>query len=123
MEFSEYYSALRHNPLFDDLSENQFEQLFKITKELRLNAVTHLVREGDASTDVYIIIEGQVDVLKQEHAIARLGPGDAIGEIALFDRGSRSASVQAVSYVRLLSIAFEELRILAEKDLHFNKVM
>ncbi|MFT3817415.1 MAG: cyclic nucleotide-binding domain-containing protein [Rubrivivax sp.] len=68
-----------------------------------------LVREGDEPAELLIIESGRARVLKRgaagdEHAINHLGPGDSIGEMALFDRAPRSASVRAQGPVRTLAL-------------------
>lgn len=79
-----------------------------------------LVREGEAPTDLLVIEQGQARVLKRgakgdEHTINRVGPGDPIGEMALFDRVPRSASVRADGPVRVLVLPLEPIVQLAER--------
>lgn len=78
-----------------------------------------LVREGDAPRELFIIAQGQAQVLKRgaqgiEHPINRLGPGDSIGEMALFDRVPRSATVRAEGPVRSLALPLSSIVQLAE---------
>lgn len=78
-----------------------------------------LVREGDAPQELFIIAQGHAQVLKRgaqgdEHPINRLGPGDSIGEMALFDRVPRSATVRAEGPVRSLALPLSNIVRLAE---------
>lgn len=62
----------------------------------------NLVHELDPSLDLLVIASGSARVLKRgatsdEHEINQPGAGDSIGEMALFDRVSRSASVNATA--------------------------
>lgn len=73
-----------------------------------------VVREGDPSDDLLIVESGQAQVLKRgaagdEHAINRVGPGDSIGEMALFDRVPRSATVRASGTVRTLVLPLDHV--------------
>lgn len=66
-----------------------------------------LVREGDMPEDLLIVEQGHAQVIKRganggEHVINRVGPGDSIGEMALFDLVPRSATVRAEGPVRSL---------------------
>ena len=66
-----------------------------------------IVRAGYPARELMIIERGAARVLKRgasggEHTINRLGAGDSIGEMALFDRVPRSATVRAAGPVRTL---------------------
>ena len=68
-----------------------------------------LVREHEPSDTLLIIEQGRARVLKRgaagdEHLLNELGPGDSIGEMALFDRVPRSATVRAAGPVRTLQL-------------------
>jgi CRP-like cAMP-binding protein/membrane protease YdiL (CAAX protease family) len=78
-----------------------------------------LVREGDMPEELLIIEHGEAQVLKRgangaEHLINRVGPGDSIGEMALFDLVPRSATVRAEGPVRGLSLPLADIVHLAE---------
>ncbi|SEB03774.1 cyclic nucleotide-binding domain-containing protein [Variovorax sp. YR216] len=78
-----------------------------------------LVREGDTPEELLVIEHGQAQVLKRgangdEHLINRVGPGDSIGEMALFDIVPRSATVRAEGPVRGLSLPLSDIVHLAE---------
>lgn len=68
-----------------------------------------LFREGDRPDAWYIVLEGQLAVLKQDPKtqefmpIAALGPGQTVGEMSLVDQAARSASIQASVPTRLLA--------------------
>jgi len=55
------------------------------------------VSEGETGREVFLIEAGEVEVFKAQDrfVIARLGPGEAVGTLALVDREPRSASVRA----------------------------
>ncbi len=73
---------------------------------------TVLVREGDPGDSLCIIVEGVVDILKDDHVVAQLKAGDYFGELSLIDGEPRSATVVAVEDVVLLTLsssAFDSL--------------
>jgi len=120
---------LREHPLFNHLSDQQLEQLVQIGKEITLKPNEFLIHEGEAATNFFIVIEGTLDVIKsninhqKSYSIAHLAKGDTIGEMALIDQGSRSASVKADTTVLLLEILIKDLRNLAEHDSSFNAIL
>jgi NADH:ubiquinone reductase (H+-translocating) len=66
-------------------------------------------REGDRGDWLYIVTEGEVDVLRTEpgggeQPVRRLGAGDCFGEIALVSDSDRSATVRAVSATSVLAV-------------------
>ncbi len=67
-----------------------------------------IVREGEEGNCMYVIQAGQVEVLRQsgeeEVRLAVLGAGDFFGEMAIFEREVRSASVRALGDVRVLTV-------------------
>ncbi|MFN0183632.1 MAG: cyclic nucleotide-binding domain-containing protein, partial [Aquabacterium sp.] len=73
-----------------------------------------LVREGDVPLDLLVIEHGTASVLKRGaggelHAINQVAAGDSIGEMALFDRVPRSASVRAMGPVRCLMLPLDHI--------------
>lgn len=77
-----------------------------------VSAGTVFLVEGETSRSMYLIRAGRARVYKTYQdtkiLIAQLGPGDICGEMALFDSGSRSASVEAVTDVTLVVIDADE---------------
>jgi CRP/FNR family transcriptional regulator len=67
-----------------------------------------IIRQGDVGDCMYVIQEGQVEVLQEkdgkEVRLAVLGAGDFFGEMALFEREVRSATVRALGQVRVLTV-------------------
>ena len=67
-----------------------------------------IIRQGDTGDFMYEILDGQVDVLQErggeEVRLARLKKGDFFGEMAIFEREKRSATVRAHGQVRVLTV-------------------
>lgn len=77
-----------------------------------------LVREGDPADELLVLEQGRAAVLVRsgggaQHEVNRLQPGDSIGEMALFDRVPRSATVRAVGAVRVLALPLDDIVQLA----------
>ena len=64
--------------------------------------------QGDLGTEMYIILEGEVHILKhianESHVLSRLEKGDFFGEMALLESAPRTADAIAQSDVKLLTI-------------------
>lgn len=69
-----------------------------------------LLREGQRGDAMFIIKQGEVEILKDFQSVAKLGPGDLFGEMALLNQAARNATVRVCSKVqlyRLNRLAFE----------------
>jgi len=86
------------NPLFANLSDHDRHHLFLITKRKSKRANRIVVKQGDFGDQMYVILEGKVQVSVQisedeEVVLGYLGSSEAFGEIALFDEQERTATV------------------------------
>jgi len=77
---------------------------------------TVLVRQGEPADAVYFVLQGElrayITAAEKESTLATLQPGDMFGEVALLDRGPRSASVAANQnsvLLRLSAAAFGQI--------------
>jgi CRP/FNR family cyclic AMP-dependent transcriptional regulator len=87
--------------IFSDLKPKQLELVYQLCKEMIFEKGEIIVEEQSPSTEIYIIMEGEVDVVVgpqgKSRRIALLQKGQTFGEIALVDQGLRSASVRCIS--------------------------
>ncbi len=87
-----------------------------------------IVRQGEIGDCMYVIQEGQVEVLVEQHGkdvrLAVRGRGEIIGEMAIFEREVRSATVRAMGHVRALTLDKRTLlrRIQEDPSLAFHIV-
>ena len=67
-----------------------------------------IIAEGDVGDCMYVIQSGRVEAVTgsgvDEHRVAVLEGGDFFGEMALFDKEVRSATVRAMGEARVLTI-------------------
>ncbi|HSE15035.1 MAG TPA: cyclic nucleotide-binding domain-containing protein [Candidatus Deferrimicrobium sp.] len=67
-----------------------------------------IVRQGDVGECMYFIQAGKVEVIRESDGkdvkLAELGQGEFFGEMALFEKGVRSATVRPLGEVRVLSV-------------------
>lgn len=97
--------ALRHVPLFAGLSASDVAAITRPARAETAAAGDVLCREGAPGHDFFVIVEGEAKVDRGGRVVAQLGPGDSFGELALLDRGPRSATVTAETDMRLLRLA------------------
>jgi CRP-like cAMP-binding protein len=115
MEKQSELDFLRKQPLLEGLSDEQISFLIQNSKEENFQPNQHIIEEGDANTDIYIIKEGQVDVLKmdQENSclvlINKLAKGETFGEMSFMDGSPRSATIKAAKFSTLIKLSKTDL--------------
>ncbi|HEX2850730.1 MAG TPA: cyclic nucleotide-binding domain-containing protein [Acidimicrobiales bacterium] len=70
-------------------------------RKLREGSV--LTQEGDAGDDLYLLLDGVVSVAVNGEVLAELGPGALVGERAVLEGGTRTATITAVTPCRVAS--------------------
>jgi NADH:ubiquinone reductase (H+-translocating) len=78
-------------------------------RPMRFEPGQSIVRQGEVGQTLYVIRTGEVEVVRQEgdgteHPLARLGPGDHFGEVAVFQGSRRNATVRALTPVEVLAM-------------------
>jgi signal transduction histidine kinase len=112
-------SFLMKVPLFADLPESDLEQLSRLVEHVHLATGDTLFEEGTPGDRVYVVQEGQLEVVKassgREVLLAVRGPGEVIGEMALLEQTPHMATVRARTDSLLLAIHQDQLdRLLSD---------
>ena len=113
---------LREIGLFGALADDVLSMLSSQLKQLRFSAGATIFSEGDAAREMYVVLDGEVEVLKNSkkgrvQRVALLGPNDTFGEMSIIDMQPRSATVRALGPAHLLKISTEEMDALYRHDL------
>lgn len=109
--------------LFGGLDETTLSLLSRELPSRLVEAGEVVVREGETATDMFVVIGGELEVVKRAHdgndlRVALFGPGDWFGEMAIVDVQPRSATVRALAPTMVLSMGAEEVdRLLYRRDL------
>jgi CRP/FNR family cyclic AMP-dependent transcriptional regulator len=103
-------SRLKSLPLFQDVPDDELAQIATFAQEVMVDEGRELVREGDFSYEFMAIEEGQAEVSRHGEHVADLGPGDFFGEIGLLEKTLRTATVQAKTPMRLVTLTGWDLK-------------
>jgi CRP/FNR family transcriptional regulator, cyclic AMP receptor protein len=100
---------LRTVSLFTEASEPDLAALWLRLTEKKLRPRELLFREGDPGEEMFLVRSGTIVISKHvtgrvEQVLLRLGPGEFFGEISLFDKLPRSATVQAETASVLMAL-------------------
>ncbi|GAA4432343.1 hypothetical protein GCM10023169_38000 [Georgenia halophila] len=85
----------------------------------RLPTGTTVTVQGEPGEDLYLVLDGVLDVDVDDRTVGRVGPGAVLGERALLEGGLRTSTVRASTPVRLAvaaagTVDLDKLRAVAE---------
>jgi CRP/FNR family cyclic AMP-dependent transcriptional regulator len=107
---------LRKVPLFADLDATHLQSILKVTEVKSAPKNSVLFSQGDRGDSLYLILSGRVKALLyaedgRELILAVLGPGEIVGEMALFDlEEQRSATVVAAEDSEFLHLSGQQFK-------------
>ncbi len=106
----------RSEPVFDAAMLKQLEDELPGATVVRFTEGTRIMREGQAGSSMYVVLEGRVSVGIDRRIVEKMGAGGVFGEMALIDQSPRSASAVARTDCKLLSINRPTLMKLVNAD-------
>jgi CRP-like cAMP-binding protein len=107
----ERFEALQRIPLFSELNQRQLKRIARDVEERTFNEGTSIVQQGEMSgIGFYLLAEGDASVVVDGQQVAKLGPGDHFGELALITGSTRTATVTALTPVRCLELSARDFR-------------
>ncbi|MBN1856082.1 MAG: Crp/Fnr family transcriptional regulator [Dehalococcoidia bacterium] len=112
-EHPEIVTVLRSSEAFSSLDAVELGELASVCKEITRSAGELVFREGGRPHSLFIVSHGRIKVLKhssrgKEHIIGFFGPGEMVGEVAVFEERPYPASAEAVENSRLIRILRED---------------
>jgi CRP/FNR family transcriptional regulator, cyclic AMP receptor protein len=108
--------ALKRAPLFEGLSKKELTELARVTEDLEIGAGEVLCKEGDIGQEFFVIVEGETDVTTNGKRVAARGGGDFVGEIALLEETTRTATVTAKTPLRVFVLTRQDFRHLVREN-------
>ena len=108
-----YRAEVAEMPLFRDLSSAEMDLLLARLVPLEVAAGETIIHQGAKPGQVeqfYVVRSGSVEVERDGERLARLGAGEAFGEIALLLDVPRTATITALEPTRLLALEAHDFR-------------
>ena len=93
---------LRGVSLFSACSNRELARIASLADEVEVPKGRAFIRQGEVGREFFVIVDGEAKVSLPGKRAKAVGPGTALGELALFDQAPRSATVSAESDMRLL---------------------
>jgi len=106
--------VLRGVPLFANAEDGFLQRLSEEFTTRTYREGETITEEGEPGRTFLVIDTGTATVTVHGEEVGRLGPGDALGEMALIDKSARSATVRADSEVHAFQLPVWSFRPLIE---------
>ena len=109
---------LQNLQLFEGLDERELEKLSRWATDLDFAAGRRIFDQGEVAWEFFVILEGEVEVMRGSDTLAVLHQGDFFGEMALEAGDRRNASVVAKTPVRLAVMLGRDFKEMGEEMPH-----
>jgi len=98
----------------------QLSQLFRNSEFfIRYKAGDSVFKEGEPGDQMYVVLEGEVDIIVHDKVVETVGVDNFLGEMALIDTRPRSATAIAKTDCRLAPINQNRFKFLIQQTPHF----
>jgi CRP/FNR family cyclic AMP-dependent transcriptional regulator len=110
-----FLNMLREEMIFSFLDNEDIEKIASFFELVNYPANTTVFKEGDPGDFMGFVISGKLEVKKQTEfkgnklIIALLSKGALVGELSIFDKHNRSATVETVNNTTLIILRHEAL--------------
>jgi len=121
------FDFLKKVPLFANLPDDDLDRLCAVIREENIPADEILFTEGTPGDKAYVIMMGEIDILKESGGqtvlLATRKAGEVIGEMSLLSQAPRFASGRTRTNCKLISISHENLEHLLDTSPSAARVM
>lgn len=100
--------ALSTVEVFADLPRRRLQAACRLMTEVHVPAGKILCEQGAPAQEVFLLIDGDVAVTRDSVALSVVGSGGIIGEMALTDGGTRTATTTALTDVTAMALSSSE---------------
>ncbi|MGH2684320.1 MAG: cyclic nucleotide-binding domain-containing protein, partial [Actinomycetota bacterium] len=108
---TERMERARRIPLLSLLDASQLYEVARLMSERWLDPGGILCREGDRGSELYLILEGDIEVIKGHDRVVHVAQkGEVVGELAVLTDLPRSATLRAASDVKILEMRGSHFR-------------
>jgi len=94
--------TLKKIPLFRQLTYQQLVRIMNLMRQVPLAPGLTLCHQGEVGDQLFVIVQGEVELTRDGQPITTLGAGSHVGEMALVDSAPRSVTAQAITAGRAL---------------------
>lgn len=100
---------------FQNFTPKELSRVAELVEEVDAEAGAELIDQGRPGQECYVIVEGEAGVFISGERKATLGAGEMVGEMALIDHRPRSATVKAMTPMKLLAFDAKRFKTLLDE--------
>ncbi len=113
--------ALQHVPLFQNLNNRQLGKLAQRFVERKYEGGKEIVTQGQGGEGFFVIVSGKAEAIRvrsdgEQVVVNAFGPASFFGEMALLDKGIRTATVTTIEPTECLVLRHEDFIGLLKED-------
>jgi CRP-like cAMP-binding protein len=114
-------ALLKSVSLFSSMSKKDLQAVERLADQVDIPAGRVIMRQGDHGNEMYVISSGSVRVERNGKEVATLGPGHAVGEMALLSEGPRLATVTTLEPTTTFVLGHREFHTLLADSAELRK--
>lgn len=111
---------LQNVRLFSDVPTEQLSHLAAVANRLSIEQDRYLFREGEPANNLYLIISGRINVIRNGSVLREVSRYDEVGMLGFFDNAPRAADAKSVDSTELLKINKVDFFDLLEDRVHLS---
>ena len=101
-------------PVFAGLAPADIDDVANAISERRVKAGKVLIKRGEWGHELLVVLDGEVEVWRDDELLAVQGPGAVVGEVAVLTDARRNATVMARSEATIGAIEYSQLHALVD---------
>jgi CRP-like cAMP-binding protein len=101
-------NVMNNSPLFRVLGRKDRRELIERFRARDVRRTDVIIRDGEQTDGLYVVLSGEVEVHKQNQLLTRLKEGDLFGEISLLQKTPATATVSASRHTTILRLPRED---------------
>jgi len=101
-------------PVFANCTPDEISAICAVAQESGFQPGQIIVTQGTPGQAFYLILEGQVEIIRDGQPLGTFGPGDFFGEMSLLDQAPRSATIKALEATNCLMLSSWDFKAVLE---------
>ena len=101
-------------PLFAGLSDDDLDDIARSLEVRQVKAGKTLIKQGQWGHELLVVLDGEVEIRRDDQTVATQGPGSVVGETAVLSDARRNASVVARAAATVGTIEYSQIHALID---------
>jgi CRP-like cAMP-binding protein len=116
LDASEKSALIAQIDFFRGCTRREIDDVAKLLVDRHFGVGDELCRQGDAETHGFVLVDGEAVVIEDGEEVGTAMAGDVVGELSMLGTGRRTATLRAVTPVRVLVIDPQEIDSVLSAD-------